>query len=279
MSALQINRSPALSHFKIWNHSIAPPPQHIECYHRHHLLYTPIPMGDASFLLQHPRTSHISPQTVVGSIYALNCPSKGTTIRVEILNKTFDVLCERVVGHLQVLTGPVINGYRVIVMFRGEENCHALVFALSINREKDFEIQCHVHELVNNVECESERPFKHMGNDGGMGMSRHSWVNSQIIYEEAARIVSTYVSYEPFNHSARRMWENTLTDLHSPAKRYKMSSLADVSMPCSFKQVRESTIMVFTHNQVVQDMMKKVEKLLTDCPWMGGPYLTMPHRI
>ena len=191
----------------------------------------------------------------------------------------YDVTMEgRLSQHYQVVTGPTIAGYQVAVFLRGLSRVQVLIFALSYRSEVVNELQCHVHEYFSNHDDVPE-PMCHTTSDGGVGVSRVSWLYYKEAYETVQYVEKVYVS----EHRPRipDTYKNTLRvvklkDLHADIEYGPFSDRSEIILPMDWQQLKDLQLTEFQNYKQVQTALNTVVKLDTDSPWLPGPYQILP---
>lgn len=138
--------------------------------------------------------STIPPHAHAGMITTRCCPKFGSQLRVEIIEYMMDMELPTIVNHYSLLNGPAFGGYRVFFNLRGEEFNRMVLMEFTLGDSSG--IQGAVHDYVDEP-TSPIHPFVHQSEDGGVILTRHSWLTNQEsgreIYEFTQRVVNKYL--------------------------------------------------------------------------------------
>ena len=275
---LRRTRSPPITMLKCWRFTIAPMGEHHQCMPRHHIMVLNIPLGETQFLRRDPSYFALSPEEVVGHIYILCCVVQGTTLRVELGNRMFDVTLEgRLSRHYQVLTGPTAEGYKVVIILRAPRKVHIVVFAISWGDPTQNILQGRVHEFMNTSDDEWRESLFHI-KETGIGVSRTSWLYNRLAYEDM-QLMESHLSVErpvrpPSHNNTFRVYN--LADLHSNIEVLPYSPRSTVILQQTWTQVRMALLTDFDQRQPYQNELETVTLLAVDNIWLPEPYQLWP---
>ena len=264
--------------YKLWAHTMSPFKHHTGCMEKHSMFTTPIPMGEAQFLRGVPAYAGLRPTTAIGQITIRVSPSSGSRLRVEIMNRMWDVEVTNLVNHYEIVTGPIIGGYMVAFFLRGEKNVQLIAEQFQL---LDEDIIFRVHRFQRDTSIPVTAMEQESG-DGGIYVSRHTWLSMEFndgdtyrLVQEAIRGWSSASSSDTPESGATIRKFLVSSPLQNPHVG-RMSPSHDVLMTSDYSTVRQYLKTEILHVRVYAEMIKKMTKYHSDNLWLGPTYQYLP---
>ena len=194
------------------------------------------------------------------------------------MESMWDIELPCVVNHYQVLTGPIVGGYVIAFLLRGESNAQAIVQQYQCDRGQ---ITVRMHWYIKNPSVDPVVKSQESG-DGGVFVSRRSWLdmefNGSHYYEAVHNIVANWPSAvrddDPLGPLEIRTY--SLVDNHMPARITHLHPRTEIILTSSYANMMRDLKTVFMHKKIYTEIITKMMRYHSDNMWLGSQYVQLP---
>ena len=99
----------------------------------------------------------------------------GTTVRIDLMDRIFDLELDAVVNQYTVITGPVMTGYYAFVYLNDILDCKCIVAYVSLSPNKELRVQ--FQQFIQGPPRDQAMEVQPAKEEDGVLITRHSWIN------------------------------------------------------------------------------------------------------